>query len=477
MKKQTLYLLFTFIAWMPLFAKSEQASLIILTGNNITKVSYWPLDGKHLNYLSLADTVVSEVTDTLLHIRYTAEQPVLLQLVTDNKQLFQAYLTNGSQDTICLRDKGPLFSGTNKLYNECLTEIAKIETYCDTYGRNHELEPIDSLELFNQRVENKKKTITELLQREGLSPEFIRQQTIIADCILTHLFYKKTLSLYKKQKLREEWMKELKEKISFNFQRAEAFCYPKYRQLLDLNIQIDNFILQRDDPKKIGRESICSFLANEYQKKVTGKSLEYAWASLLYNDAFQSDYTESIPALYKQFCLSFPNSIFKKILEPGVEQTRRFHEMKEKDKSIMIFPSDSTLASLEEAVKPFKGKVIYVDVWATWCGPCKKMFPFGNNLRKTMADRNIVYLYISIDRPTEREKWEKTIYFYQLTGNHILAGEKLARSLYSSLGDQGILSIPRFVIIGKDGKVAIEQAAAPNEPEKVIKQLNEVSYE
>jgi peroxiredoxin len=86
---------------------------------------------------------------------------------------------------------------------------------------------------------------------------------------------------------------------------------------------------------------------------------------------------------------------------------------------------------------------------------------------------DIVYLYISIDRPQDKEKWEKTIGYHQLKGYHLLVNEKLGKSLYAELGNERqILSIPCFVVIDKTGKIAIRHAAAPDEPEKVIEQLS-----
>ena len=85
---------------------------------------------------------------------------------------------------------------------------------------------------------------------------------------------------------------------------------------------------------------------------------------------------------------------------------------------------------------------------------------------------DIVYLYISIDRPQDKEKWEKTIGYHQLKGYHLLVNEKLGKSLYAELGNERqILSIPCFVVIDKTGKIASRHAAAPDEPEKVIEQL------
>lgn len=477
MKKLCLnFLLFTLI-WIPFHAIGQKASLIIISDTCINKLTYWPLDSEHLNFYSLADTV-NKSTDNTFHIQYPTNKPVILNILTDTKQVIKIYVAAGCSDTISIKDNLLQFEGTNKKYNQYLSSFKKFEVYCEEAdSRNHELRSVESLEIFKQKIEDKKTEETDILLNEKLSPDFIKQQKMLIDCMLTHLFFDKVLSLYGQQKLNKEWYTAIKEQLQFDFQKEELLRYSEYRRMLDICIQIEHFIINGNDPQKIGRDNIIKFLFNEYQKRLTGKSLEFAWANFIYNDVFQQNYSKDIPILYEQFCSSYPTSKFKKLLEPGVENTKRFHNKPLTDCNIIIYPSDTTLMTIEDAVKPFKGKVIYVDLWATWCGPCKKMFTYGNAMKKATTDMDIIYLYISIDRQEEREKWEKAVYFYNLDGYHIHAGQNLAQSFYESLGNKGMITIPQFVIIGKDGKVAIEKAAAPNELEKVIKQLKEVNHE
>ncbi|HRP03289.1 MAG TPA: TlpA disulfide reductase family protein, partial [Opitutaceae bacterium] len=55
------------------------------------------------------------------------------------------------------------------------------------------------------------------------------------------------------------------------------------------------------------------------------------------------------------------------------------------------------LAGREVALSQFKGKVVIVDFWATWCPPCRAEMPFYVNLYKKLADRGLVIVGISLD--------------------------------------------------------------------------------
>jgi len=63
------------------------------------------------------------------------------------------------------------------------------------------------------------------------------------------------------------------------------------------------------------------------------------------------------------------------------------------------------LTSLDKSrhfdLQQFKGKVVYVDFWASWCGPCAKSFPFMNTLHKDLESKGLQVLAINLDENTE----------------------------------------------------------------------------
>ncbi len=189
--------------------------------------------------------------------------------------------------------------------------------------------------------------------------------------MFTHLFYKKILNLYNNRKITDEWLKEIKKQLSFDFQEGANLCYSEYERMLYMNTTINYFIIEKHSPQDIDRDKINTFLLNEYKKKRTGKYLEYAWASLIYNDIFQRDFSEDIPSLYDQFCSEFPQSEFIGILSPEIEKIRQFHHIPETSNNITILPTDTILKNLEEAVHPFIGKIsIYGELGAALARKC-----------------------------------------------------------------------------------------------------------
>lgn len=119
---------------------------------------------------------------------------------------------------------------------------------------------------------------------------------------------------------------------------------------------------------------------------------------------------------------------------------------------------DSTLMRLSDLV----GKVVYVDVWATWCGPCLVEMPFSNALRERFRDRDdLVFLYVSVDE--NKEAWYQMLAdrtdFGGLHG-HIPGGWE-----GPLIDEYKITGIPRAILVGKDGHLVRVSAPSPSSEE------------
>lgn len=137
-----------------------------------------------------------------------------------------------------------------------------------------------------------------------------------------------------------------------------------------------------------------------------------------------------------------------------------------------VFPSDPVLISrdgtktcLSEVIK---GKVAYIDFWATWCVPCCKEIPFMEKVYEKFKDNeNIVF--VSISQDDNRKAWEKKVDRDNPQWPNFIFDVKTGREFLDAMG---INAIPRFIIVGRDGKIISVDAARPSNKD-IEKTLNE----
>jgi thiol-disulfide isomerase/thioredoxin len=119
-----------------------------------------------------------------------------------------------------------------------------------------------------------------------------------------------------------------------------------------------------------------------------------------------------------------------------------------------------------------KGKVVYLDIWASWCGPCRKQFPAAKELKTKLSKKelkNIEFLYISIDN-TETV-WKLAIEELGIEGTHGLSQGGWGSEVTAKFG---VNSIPRYVIIDKQGKVFDGNAPRPSD-ERLLEILRKLA--
>ncbi|MBO9634951.1 MAG: TlpA family protein disulfide reductase [Chitinophagaceae bacterium] len=108
----------------------------------------------------------------------------------------------------------------------------------------------------------------------------------------------------------------------------------------------------------------------------------------------------------------------------------------------------------------FKGKVVLVDVWATWCGPCKKEIPALKKMEEEYHGKDVVFMSVSVDEQKDEQKWKDFVKKEELKGVQLFAaGWSDICKVYEIKG------IPRFMVFGKDGKIVNTDAPRPSDPE------------
>ena len=131
----------------------------------------------------------------------------------------------------------------------------------------------------------------------------------------------------------------------------------------------------------------------------------------------------------------------------------------------------------KSSLSDFRGKFVYIDVWATWCGPCKAEIPSLKKLESQYKTKNIEFISISVDdarRSGSMEKahtaWKTMVKDKQLTGTQLFTGNGWKTDF---IQDFKINAIPRFLLIDPKGDIIDADAPRPSS-KRLIELLSEL---
>jgi len=117
-----------------------------------------------------------------------------------------------------------------------------------------------------------------------------------------------------------------------------------------------------------------------------------------------------------------------------------------------------------------QGSYVYIDIWATWCAPCKAEIPFLQKIEKKFHGKNIKFVSISVDVAKDYETWKKMVTDMNLTGIQLFADNNFESEFIKGYA---IRSIPRFILIDPQGIIVDGNAPRPSNP-KLVELFNEL---
>lgn len=199
--------------------------------------------------------------------------------------------------------------------------------------------------------------------------------------------------------------------------------------------------------------------------------LDYGLASFIINGILKGD-LDYIQEAYYDYCLQYPNNRYLSQVQEAMQPylKSRFYN----EDSGIHFVQGENIQDLDAILNQFRGRVLYIDLWGTWCRPCRSEFTFNKALKENFASKEVTFVYIAVEHsPDPEKKWKETVKFYDLSGYHILASKTLEEDLRKRYDQDGMLSLPSYILVDKTGKVVTMNARRPSEKEALYQQINE----
>lgn len=261
-----------------------------------------------------------------------------------------------------------------------------------------------------------------------------------------------------------------------------------YSQKIKSNDFDDNIFLKNDSI--IGLEEYQSYIVNHAFKKFNITNIKSNNGSFPnYKTAFDSVYQSDIygekakdyllfyylDRMTENFSYNDFKERFEKFKQTAKDTTLvafledkyllNFTDLKEETQEIYFINSQKQKQTLSQILEENKNKVIYVDFWASWCAPCRTLMPVSRELHKQYKDKDVVFLYLSIDN--DFEKWQKANRDEGLSQNRfsLLAVNYPNANFYKELN---LRTIPRYLLYDKQGNLVHKNAPSPDSD--IIKQ-------
>ncbi|MEN8138501.1 MAG: TlpA disulfide reductase family protein [Bacteroidota bacterium] len=156
----------------------------------------------------------------------------------------------------------------------------------------------------------------------------------------------------------------------------------------------------------------------------------------------------------------------KYIILDKIKDTEVRERITAKYNYVESFENDKSLANnlnhenadefLKALVKKHPNKVIYIDFWATWCGPCIGEMPYSRKVKKKLEGKDVVFVYLA-NRSGE-SVWKSTIAKNKIEGDHYLLTDKQFSNLSKVFG---ITGVPHYALINKEGIIVDKNAPRP----------------
>ncbi|PKB44693.1 thiol-disulfide isomerase/thioredoxin [Cellulophaga sp. RHA19] len=178
---------------------------------------------------------------------------------------------------------------------------------------------------------------------------------------------------------------------------------------------------------------------------------------LLKESVFGITVTEKLDEYYTTFMAASTDEDQKKTIKEYYTKLKAV----EKGNPSPKFVGYENHAGGKTSLEDLKGKYVYIDVWATWCGPCLAEIPALKETEKAYHGKNIEFVSISVDRTDAYNKWKQMVVDKELGGIQLIADNNFESNF---IQDYVIQGIPKFILLDTEGNIVNANAPRPSDP-------------
>jgi len=437
-------------------------------------------ENKKNNYIYFSAQIENPNSDTLFISEFYGDTALVTfnlkerKIIRDSMILPMAFyrIGDGNETTICFLkpgfdlnfslntkefDESVSYTGKGSAENNYLAEKYLLEenfgelTYYGYYGKLSEdsfINLTDSLYDLELRLFNKEKN------KFDKDFEFIEYKNIQTDYLLKFTDFEgihRFVTGDKEFKVSDKFPNPYD---SLNVNDDKLLILPNYINFINSYIQNLSIILLNDNDTLDYHNIFINIVDTLIKNKNIRQEVAYHFGKYEFSKIKEPEYC------YKKLKTIISKNEY---LKPIEETYAKINKIKKGEISptFELYDLDSNLVKLQD----FKGKVVYVDIWAIWCLPCRKEIPHLEKLESHYKDSNIVF--ISICKDDTRSRWKKTVRSNELSGVHLFAPENNIDFFKDYLVD----GVPRYILIDKDGRIIDSDAIRPSDI-KIEKTLN-----
>ncbi|UPQ79049.1 TlpA family protein disulfide reductase [Flavobacterium azooxidireducens] len=387
-------------------------------------------------------------------------------VLNDEKQRF-IYLENGFQLNIENNaeefEKSFTFKGSGSDENNFMSK--KHQVIESIYGKMNDMEGVKPLftldeKAFIEKNELYKKEILKTLDEAKLTNQnFVKLEKLDADY---HV-----LKLYEQYPSYHGYFTDNRE-----FKASESF--PKVGT--DFSLDNEELFKFSNSYRNLSGSHFSEKMYSEADSTKTPIEKGFATLKTIKSKLIQS---EMVKNMMYELNGTTPNleAVYKEMLSYSIDEkykdklTEKFEILKGIAKGLPSPTFDyENINGGKTSLESLKGKFVYIDVWATWCGPCIREIPALKEVEKEYHGKNIEFVSISIDDQKDLEKWKKMVADKELKGIQLFADNAWESDFVKKYAIDGI---PRFILLDTEGKIINSDAPRPSDA-KLKELLKEV---